>query len=151
MATDKINYDSAIAAALVPTEPAFINEGGHNLAGILIDRYNVEGQYGLYPVLEVEAAQGKFSLEIDAPTVDAEPGTVYAAHMFRQIAKGEVERVDPRIGDAIVIAHAGIKESRQPGHDPMHIVKVKIVKRAVGETQAPVRSTPKQEALDVPF
>lgn len=153
----EIDYTAAIASGLTPTEPAYINEGGQFLAGILMDRYIVEGlpdDEGTprkYPVLEIEAAAGTFAIEEDGAPVAAEKGTVYAAHMFRQIARSEVERVDPRIGDAIVIAHAGIKESRKKGHSPMHIMKVKIVQRAVGDTETPVRTTPKQQALDTPF
>jgi hypothetical protein len=138
-------YTEAIQRSMVEAIPAYINDKGQFIAGKVIDRYTATTAIGdrvnRYPILEIEAAEGTFGLSAeDEEAVAATPGTIYAIHAFRQIAKNEVETRDVQRGHEIVFSCNGRRPSKTRGHSDMFLYKIVILDEDSAE-----------EPQDVPF
>lgn len=120
-------YTEAIQRSFIEATPAFINEQGQFVAGKVVDRYDATGDYGQYPVLEIEAIEGTFCLEVEGDPVAADKGQVYAVHAFRQIAKQEVESRDIQIGQEVVFACNGQRPSKIKGRNDMFLYKIVVL------------------------
>jgi hypothetical protein len=131
MANDK--YTDAIQRSFIEATPAYLNRQGEFIAGKVVDRYIATGDYGAYPVLEIEAVHGTFGLEVDGEATQANEKEVYAIHAFRQIAKQEVEQRDIRVGQEIVFTCNGQRPSKVKGRNDMFLYKIVIVSQGEQE------------------
>ena len=80
-------------------------EPGDRLVGTVVDRDERTSQFDEepYPIVTVRVAEG--STEAGGATI--EPGDERAFHGFRTVARREIERRNPRLGDYIGIAFDG--------------------------------------------
>ena len=107
---------------------------GDKLIGTVIGLEMRAGEYGDYPIV----------------TVRTDEGDDYAFHAYHKVAKGELEKLQPRIGDRIGIAYHGPHPTR--GYERYRIIIVRRAGEAAGDTTPP--EPPEADADgddDVPF
>lgn len=111
----------SIADRLGNKSEAWVAEEGDQLTGTVISLGELEGDYGPYPTVEIRDEDGKY----------------WMWHAFDTVAKNELARQKPSIGDAIGIAYLGVKKTK-PGskYDSFKDWQV-IVEKATGPVTTP--------------
>lgn len=98
------NYQAAPAGELDPELAKLLDLGlakgwlprpGDKVGGTLVDRYTGESDYGIYPILEIEQANGE----------------VIAVHGFHTVLRGQIERKDPQPGDRVGVTYYGPQDA----------------------------------------
>jgi hypothetical protein len=102
---------------------------GDKLIGVVIGLEKRTTEYGEYPIVTVRTDEGKD----------------YAFHAFHTVAKGELEKLQPMVGDRIGIAYHGPHPTK--GYERYRIVIARDAGGAVIEDSAPERR-PEQDAQD---
>jgi hypothetical protein len=101
---------------------------GDKLIGEVTELAERESEYGEgpYPIVTVAAEEGS--------TQDGEPirpGTEIAWHAFHTMARSEVARKRPQVGNHVGIAYHGPAEKAPPGMNPPELWRLLVDKRAL--------------------
>jgi hypothetical protein len=104
---------------------------GDRLVGKVVALNEGESTFGEYPIIEVEVTSGT------EQGSEIPPGTIKAWHVFDTVAKNEVARKKPAIGDEIGAQFIGVQKTK-PGstYDSYRNWHV-LVEKTTGAVDAP--------------
>jgi hypothetical protein len=112
------------------TSDAFINlldafpegwrpKSGDKLIGIVIGTGERTGTFGKYPIVDVRTDEGRD----------------FAFHAYHTVARNEIEKLQPKVGDRIGIAYHGPHPTR--GYERYRIVIIRDTGSATDDNAAP--------------
>jgi hypothetical protein len=89
-------------------------EPGDKLIGETVELSQREGAYGIYPII----------------TVRQDNGVELAFHAFHTVARNELAKAAPQVGERIAIKYVGVKEAGGEGRSSYHAYKVAVDRAA---------------------
>lgn len=111
MTTQQQMYDRLDA----PMAEAWMPEEGDKLIGIVTDIDTRSSEYGDdYTIL----------------TIETEDGEAWAFHAFRTVARNEVAKANPQVGDKVGVKYLGVSTKEPPkGQSAPHLYRVIVFER----------------------